>query len=339
MSPTPPVVPSTADELTSEVLSAALGGDVTVTSVERVGAAFGFAGQSYRVSLSSSGVPGVVLAKLWRFDDETGLRELRFYERLAAATPARLPSFHHGGAEPAGGHAWIVIGYLDGARQGDELVDETLDSTIRLAQTAARVHAAWWDREVELAWLPAARPPREHDWFAARRVEFLERFGPIEQPAARRLFDELPDRIVAADAMLADAPSTLVHDDLGLDNVLFDASTDEPTLLDWANCVTGPGTHDLAAILVGVPTLDQLSRVVDAYAAELTRSAPALVNRSDVDRWIDAAMTHQYARRTLGIARWRPTDERGRRIIDRYLDRTPHVIAAWHDARRSDGRR
>lgn len=325
------LVPASPVDLTSGVISSALGRWVVVTEVVRVGEEFGFSGETYRVGLEGTDGPAAVIAKLWALRDSGDARELRFYRELAGDTPTRLPAFYHGDVDPAAGRAWLVVEALDGFRQGDDLIQEPLGTVLSLVETLARVHAAWWDRVADRTWLPQAPRFRHAEYLANRRTEYLERFGPISDPSAAQLFDEIPPMVSVAAEFLNGAPETLLHLDLGLDNVLFLLPGDHPVPIDWARCGRGPGVHDLASILFGIAPLDRFTEVVDCYVAALHGFGLPNVGAPDVRRWLNGAMIHEFVTRTLGVARWAATTPRGLTILDRWVARTPQVVAAWND--------
>lgn len=325
------MVPASASDLSSSVMSQALGRSVSVTGVERVGEAFGFAGETYRVGLDGGDGPAAVIAKLWALRDPDDSLELRFYSELAGGLPTRLPTFHHGDVDPAAGRAWLVLEALEGFRQGDDLVQEPLSTVLDLVATVAAIHATWWGRVGDLEWLPTAPVSRDDAFLASRSTEYLARFGPLPDPLAQHLFDEIPALVCRAGELLSTAPATLLHRDLGLDNVLFLPPGDHPVLIDWARCGRGPGVHDLASILFVIAPLDRFADVVEGYVTALQGCGLPEVAPGEVRRWLNGAMIHGFVTRTLGVARWVADTQRGLRILVRWVARTPQVVAAWRN--------
>jgi len=325
-------VPQSAVDLTSAVMTAALGRRVDAIGVERVGAEYGFSGESYLVSLVDGGELLPVIAKLWRLRDASDVLELHFYDELAPYTPVRLPTFHHGGVDHDAGCAWLVIEALPDFRQGDDLVLEELPAVLDLVAVVARVHAAWWGRLRDQAWLPAApRFRRDPEYLQTRRVEYLERFGHFGDPLTGALFDKIPEAVLAASELLHGAPPTLVHQDLAVDNVLFLRPDDKPVLIDWARCGRGAGGLDLASILFGVAPLVDFSAVSARYEEALAAAGSFDLDRAAMKRWLGGAMIHAFISATLGVARWAADTPRGLRILDAWVARTPHVVSAWQE--------
>lgn len=332
MSAHPVPVPHTARDLTAEVLGAALRRPLEVMAVERIGQPYGFAGETYRIDLLDGDERLAVVAKLWTVRSISDATEIEFYRRVAPATPVRLPSFHHGGVSVDARRAWIVLEALDGHRQGDELTAEPLNVVLDVAATMARIHAAWWDRVGIHTWLPPAMVlQRDADYVTSRREEYLRRFGAIPDPLTHALFEAIPEALPIAGEVLSDAPGTVVHQDLSLDNVLFLQPDDTPVVIDWARCGRGPAVLDLASLLHGVAPLEALGDVVERYSQVLRASRSVAIGDETLDRWLGGAMIHEFATRTLGVARWKANSPRGLQILDRWTARLVEVTGAWHE--------
>ena len=314
------------------MLSQALGRGVEVVSVERVGAAFGFAGESYRVGFAGADMPALV-AKLWQMRDHDDGAELRFYRELAPHTPIRLPVFYTGDVDHEAGRAWILLEALEDFRQGDDLVPESFDSVLRLIETLARAQATWWGRLDAATWMPPApRVKRDANYLSSRRAEYLDRFGPLPHATtAQRLFDAIPRIVPKADAFLDGAPATLLHLDLSMDNVLFLAHDETPVVIDWARCGRGAGVHDLASLMFTVVPNDRLSQAFEAYVANLADLQVPPDALALTRRWLRGAMIHRFVTHTCGVARWAADTHRGLRILDQLVAGTPAAMDAWAD--------
>lgn len=327
MADTGMVVPAVAGDLTSALFSSALGRPLEVTAVERVGEAFGFTGATFRVTFD--GGAERVIAKLWSMTKADDMREISFYQRCAAETPAPLPRFLHGRADVHRRRAWLVLEELTNFRQGDDLAAESLPTVLAIVGLMARIQATWSGRLDGVSWLPCAPGfRRDPAYLADRRREYLLRFGPLPDPAARRLFDDIPHLVPVANELLRGAPATLLHLDLSLDNLLFLQPGDRPALIDWARCGRGPGVHDLASVLFGMAPVDRMGEAV-AHHIDSLNSAGLVVEPDDVVRWLGGAMIHEFITRTLGVARWAADTPRGLTILDRQVRRTPSLVAAW----------
>jgi aminoglycoside phosphotransferase (APT) family kinase protein len=101
---------------------------------------------------------------------------------------------------------------------------------------------------------------------------------------------------------LAEHPTTIVHGDLHLDNVII--TPDGPTILDWAGVCAGPAATDLAHCFVEVLDVDPRSDVgrslIDRYLERLQKRGVTSYPVDDLDDAI--RIVHQVA--VAGNIRW-----------------------------------
>ena len=329
-----PPVPTSAEDLTTDWASQMFGADVDVVGVTRIGAEYGFAGETYRLDLF--GYRETTLAvKLWEMRGPDDDRELRFYREIAADVPIRLPRFHAGGSDPASLRAWLAMEHLADCRQGDDLVPESPDSLARIVETLATLHASTSDRLNGHPWLATpSRGSLDAAGIADRTRGYVERFGPLTRGPATDLFEALPRLIPEAHTTLDEAPGVLLHRDLAYDNMLFAPPDDEPIILDWQWCQLGAGVRDLAGVLFRITDPAVFRATIDRYLTALERNGAPPLRPS----WLDAALVLTFATFTLGVVRWAAETERGLTILDRTIDETPHVVEAWRsfDSERFD---
>ena len=306
-------------------MSEVFGTSVGLIDVTRIGAEYGFAGETYRVDLSGFGVPSVAV-KLWPMRSPDDDRELRFYAEIASDLPIRLPRFFCGGSDRDTLRAWLAMEYLDGCRQGDDLVPESADSLGRIVDTLAAIHAATSDGLAGHPWLAApSRGRLDAEAIADRSRGYVERFGPLAPGPAADLFDALPRLIPEAHTTLAHAPNVLTHRDLAYDNMLFAPPDGVPIVLDWQWCQLGAGVQDLAPLLFRVTDPATFQMTVDRYLSSLEQTG-APTPPSD---WLEAALVLTFATRTLGVVRWAAQTDRGLSILDLSIGETPLVVEAW----------
>jgi aminoglycoside phosphotransferase (APT) family kinase protein len=108
---------------------------------------------------------------------------------------------------------------------------------------------------------------------------------------------ELPNRLDAARATLARAPTTLVHADLHLDNVLF-LDDGAPVILDWPSACRGPAAVDFARLLVEGMTFTARRARQEALTRRYLVALASRGVRYDVDRLradVSAVATALYA--------------------------------------------
>ena len=310
-------------------MSSVLGYEVDIRSTERVGEGYGLASEIFRLELTGSS-PADVVIKQWDSESPAGMTEIRFYEQFGGRLGIPLPTLIAAGMD--GSMCYLVLGALDGFRQGDVLVDEDEPVVEEIARLLARLHARWWGSpELErLEWLRDAMTTLpDAAWCEDRRRAFVERFGRPESAIASALLDRAPELLRRGAEILGRFPPTLVHGDMHLDNILFAPGTGEPYLLDWAGCRRGPSAQDLTAVLVGMAHSDARLRLVDAYHRALVAHGAVDVSRSDVIAMCGGALHWMFVFWTLGTARWMPTSPREAAMQQDHLDRVERAVDEW----------
>lgn len=285
-------IPETPDDLTPEWLTAALtesdvlaGGQVVGARRERVGAEYGFTGVVVRVELeyepARDDLPRSLVAKLPMAQGDTVsgyravqerdpalmrryyercAREVRFYREIGAHF---APTPYYAAAD--GQRVVLLLEDLSGGRQGDVLVGCSIDEAALVLDELARFHARWWgERAPRDGFERLVRDGREWQERYARQLDtFLERqegYVPLEVSI---LASQLRPKLADVAEALYGRPRALTHNDLHLDNVLFDArGPGSVVVLDWQTVSVGAPAWDVTLFLV-----DSLS-VEDRRAAE-----------------------------------------------------------------------
>jgi hypothetical protein len=223
---TVPVI-RTEDELTADWLATALGREsLQLTGVERIGT--GQLSETLRATFDG----GSVVIKLAAQDPTsraTGvgmgayLREISFYQKLAARIAGPVPKCHYADYEPSEGWFTLVIEDITDATQGDQIEGCDVHQAALALRALADVHAPVLG-DVALGssdWLNQPNPLNQALLTQLLPV-FLERYGERIRPE----HIEVCERLVASlDAMAADRrpPLGLCHGDYRLDNLLFSA--------------------------------------------------------------------------------------------------------------------
>lgn len=253
---------TTGFRLDAPSIGAAIGHDPAGCRGVPVGA--GQLADSFRVELEYAGDPGPasVFVKLPTTDPDSAAtaarigayrREQRFYEdflpQLEVRTPRLLGVVPTGDDEPA-----LVLEDLSArTRPLDQLRDGTPAQVLStLAQLPGLQAPLWNDPEV------GARP-----WFYNRLTDHIEglhdryarswaRHGAEIAPALtddqRDMVEWFGPRVVEWAAGI-EGPRTLVHQDLRLDNLLWDEQAREAWIVDWQTLSWGPPAWDLAFLM------------------------------------------------------------------------------------------
>ena len=146
---------------------------------------------------------------------------------------------------PLGGVSWLTVKFLklasknpklrryilvlediSDARPPSQVVGGSLDDALTSLTALAKFHAHHWLREESIAiseriW-PLNRLPKViQASYARNRDEFLDRFGDLVGKEKMKILDEAQKNLADLLAPLANDPSTLLHGDYRLDNIMF----------------------------------------------------------------------------------------------------------------------
>ena len=193
------------------------------------------------------------------------------------------------------------------------------------------MHARWADRArlTEVPWLTdVALWTRDRDWFRSRRETFLARFGQRLEGLPLALLMQLESAPEVANTRLKDAPVTLLHGDLHLDNFLF-ADENEPVLLDWSRPLRGPAALNVADLLFEMVPLALFDEVLEEYLQTFRQQSEREADRSAFERQLGGALLRKFALATCGVARWKPGSARQIEIIDRGVERASRAATFW----------
>lgn len=256
-------IPGSIEEVTPDWLAGVTGLAVSSCTPEQIGVGIGVSSSLYRVGLDGDGCPSSVVVKLPALDEAAVftssvlrmyIREVRFFDRLAADAALRVPACLHAEVDEATSRFVLVLEDLGQLRAVDQLDGMGLEDAERAVDALARWHAVWWGRAEPLA----------------EEGVTVHLADPIYPAVVPTVFDEgwekltgagvaIPEPIRAVQpgfngAMpgllqaLAQAPTTVIHGDYRADNLLFD---DDGTVaaVDFQLIGTGNGAYDLAYCL------------------------------------------------------------------------------------------
>jgi Ecdysteroid kinase-like family len=277
-------VPETPEDLTPAWLTAALAetgvlrqGSVAAAEWERVGGEYGFTGLVARAHLRYEGaeadVPHSLIAKLpmvqgnvvsgYRARQERDpalarryykrcVREERFYREIGATF---APALYYSAVDDVRRRVVLLLEDLTAGRQGDVLDGCSIEEAALVIEQIAPFHARWWSEHAPVHAFPRAggdHNARQERY--DRQVDlFLERYGDALPPAARSVIDRLRSRLASVLGALATGQHTLIHADLHLDNIIFDARGGDRSavVLDWQTASVGSPAWDVALFVFG----------------------------------------------------------------------------------------
>lgn len=272
----------------TEALGAQAGaaGPVSAVTLEPVGG--GHIGSTVRVRLryatGSPGAPASVIVKLPGTAAESREtarrgrlyeREYRFYTELAPQTEVSTPRCFAAGYDPETDGFALVLEDVSGRLPADQLRGCPADRAAAVLSELAGLHAAWWrdptlrrrkwlttftsvHRLANLRRLLADGWPRLH-------AEVGDRLPPDAAEVGRGMLARFDRSLRALDRQ----PHTLIHGDVRLDNLLFDAGEDRSpvAIVDWQNVSRGPGVADVSYFLVQSLTVEDFRDQADDLLA------------------------------------------------------------------------
>ena len=266
-------IPSTMDDITPAWLTSALheGGHAkqsTVTSMEKVtiGQGVGILGELCRItpsySATDSTCPTTLIAKIPTADpggkgvaQMLGFyeKEARFYNELCNDIGVRAARSYFTASDPAAVQYVILMEDLGGLELGDQVAGASAEQCSTLLREVAKLHARWWNSpDLEaLDWIPALNSPilKLSSLAMAQALgPFLENFGAHLTPQQVDIAQQLLPRLNPIQDAFAQAPTTLCHGDLRLDNVFWGSpdATSPVTLIDWQIATKSRGPYDVA---------------------------------------------------------------------------------------------
>jgi Ecdysteroid kinase-like family len=273
---TNPPIPATMDEVTADWLTAALRssgvlGEERVTGVEhvRVGAGIGILGELSRATLTydreSPGAPRTVIVKIPTADPGGRAvaqmlgyyeREILYYRLLSTQNVVASPRCFYGDTDPANVLHILLLEDLAAIPIGDQVAGCSAEEARTVVLELAKLHARWWERPEMKAidWIPQSNDPMmklAQGAYLMAIAPFLDAFGGRMTPEQREIALALGPRMNAMQDSFAQAPETLLHADVRLDNIFFGSKQrgSTITLIDWQILVKGRGPYDVAYFL------------------------------------------------------------------------------------------
>lgn len=280
-------LPGSPEEITPAWLSAVLQESTVLTSqavvalqTDIIGQDRGFTGVIVRVHPQYSGyeetAPSSVVVKLpmarretpsaYRLSQEKDVavarryfercsREVLFYQHVAPLNRIPVPRYYYGAADDTTGRVVLVLEDLHLARHGNALGDCSPHDADLVIKQLAHFHAQWWNhpRLDAFSWLPlwGGDSHVAQNRYVQCVDPFLKRFGSRVPEGVREIIEALTTQYGAVRERLKQRPSTIIHGDLHLDNILFSSVEHTPgvMVIDWQSVSHGSAAIDLALFL------------------------------------------------------------------------------------------
>ena len=256
-------VPGSFDELTTDWLRALLGQpELGSIEIEPLGSSVGLLGDLARIRISDprpASMPTSLIVKLPTADPaghEVGrmlrawAREVAFYTEIAPASPgARVPRCYGTQADENAGR-WVVVLEDCEADPVDHSAGATPAQMLAATVALADFHATWWESPSTPHWMPAVSGQNfgglQAAW-TANHPAFTERYAKLLPATSVDVLNRFTPQLASWAAKAATEPTTIVHADYRLDNLLFHDGL--VTMIDWQTALRGPGAMDLSCFL------------------------------------------------------------------------------------------
>jgi hypothetical protein len=268
-------IPAGPEALTPEWLTAALRSTgairdqrVTGSDATQISDGVGFLGRVYRLALSydrdGGCAPASLIAKLpstaeaargigvaFRFYEN----EIRVYRDVAPDVPLRMPRCYYSDMCLESSEFVLLIEDMAPARIGDQIAGCTAEEAAAIVPQLAEFHARFWETPLleRVGWMPYYNDPCHQHASASYRQAWppFEAFVGDRLPApVRDACARLGDQIVPLMDRLSEPPTTVMHGDFRLDNLVFPNGGGEGVgVLDWQITSRGRGAFDLAYFL------------------------------------------------------------------------------------------
>jgi aminoglycoside/choline kinase family phosphotransferase len=261
------------------------------------------------------------------------LREVRFYQHLAAEAPVRIPGGIFADIDTETADFVLVLEDVGQLRSIDQVAGATADQAVMAIRCLAQWHAKWWG---------SARLDELSEHFYAWNGEFNQAAFPMvfgqNWPTAKAAYaDRLPPEIVHVGdhfvqnikRILDDLmePNTLVHSDFRADNLMLDG--DDMVLIDFQLVSVGCGMLDFAFFVSQSLTVEfrtmNFEALLTIYLAELAAHGVEF-SRADAVEKYKRALVFGLAWPVSLSGSLAQLDDRGKALAYAMLDRFVRAV-------------
>ncbi|MAT19728.1 MAG: hypothetical protein CL419_00980 [Acidimicrobiaceae bacterium] len=348
-------IPALLNEVTPQWLTDALGHTVTSVAVDQIGKGEGFTGQVARLDLTYDGateLPSSMIVKLPTADQDQiwigqslGVweKEHQFYIHAASHISERIPRCYLNWADGEATRYVLLLEDLAPMATANQVEGATPDQARACVDALGKLHGHWYgdDRLTEWTWLgPPYNPALDllPDLFEMSWAMATERYeGRVSAAAFEATRKFAPLCIDWHKNTYCTRPTTLIHGDYRLDNLLF-GDDGSMAIIDWQAAAPNPGTTDLFFFILLNLTTDTRRDVeedlFDLYLESLgatARSASGF-DADELRGLYREALLFYTVTMASGVVHLDPSNERGAALIDQLVERTMAAAddhAAW----------
>jgi Phosphotransferase enzyme family len=176
--------------------------------------------------------------------------EARFYRDIPVPF---APSTYYSSVDPERRRVVLLLADVRG-RQGDVLQGCSVSDAAVVIDRIAPFHARWWGGRAATSGFRRSGPNAQtrQRRYVSQVDHFLSTLGTRVPTDVLRIVEQLRSRLAAVAGALAARHQALIHSDLHLNNMIFDAGDDRSvTVLDWQTVSVGSPAWDVAMFLSG----------------------------------------------------------------------------------------
>ena len=351
----PPALPRHNEEIDAAWLTAALqssGHDVTVASFRRgpLGEGAGLMSGIERVEVVYSDGDGPPVMILKRPADNDGnravastfhlyRREVLFYRDVAHRCSARTPDVYYADIDDNDDFL-LLVEDLSSYTIGDQIAGATLAEAEATMRWMGRLHATFWGDvdDPTLDFLPLVHPSYSSEGLIQGAAfgwdPMVAAFPGVIPPHIHALKDRFLAALPTVFAWMAEAPITVIHGDVRMDNLFYGSGPDQEPLIavDWQGALRGRAAQDLGYFMLGNAPVElrrtHERRLLGLWHDELTAAGVNGYSLDDTWRDYRRGMLFTWTHATVIAGTLDHANERGRRYVEGMLTR---AVAAFDD--------
>lgn len=251
-------IPAKIEQVDAAWLSEAVGRTVSEVTHEQIGVGVGVSSAVYRTRLEGFDAPSLI-TKLPALAEEAVftssvlrmyIREVRFFQNLAADSPIRVPQGYFGAVDEETSQFVQLMEDMGSLRIVDQNEGMGIDDARRAVDELALWHAQWWGKADPIVERGDSVCLSDPVYPAVLPMVFAEGWEKVnrEMTVAPEILAVGPawtDKLEWMLSSLSGAPNTITHGDYRADNILF-ADDGSVVLLDFQLTGRGSASYDLA---------------------------------------------------------------------------------------------